>query len=242
LTETAHHHRRVLLKLSGEALSDETGHGPFSLATLLRVAREIGQAIKTGRVELALVIGGGNIFRGLAGGDTLGLARTTADQMGMLATIINSLAMRDVLLGAGVPAEVYSSVSVGGVVNQISIPAVRSALDQGRVVILAGGTGNPFFTTDTAAALRAAEIGADLLYKATKVDGVYSTDPAKDPQALRYENISYSEVLERRLGVMDLTAISFCMENRLPICVFSMLEDGAITKALLGEPCGTIVG
>ncbi len=241
MSESVCTRRRVLLKLSGEALSDEAGQGPFSPETLVRVAREIGQAVASGKVSVAVVTGGGNIFRGLAGGASLGLARTTADQMGMLATLINSLALRDVLCAAGVPAEVFSAVAVGGVARQVSIPEVHAALDQGRVAILAAGTGSPFFTTDTAAALRAAEIGAGMLFKATKVDGVYSADPASDSSAVRYTHIGYPEVLERRLAVMDLTAISFCMENRIPICVFSMLEDGAIARALAGEPCGTIV-
>jgi len=239
LSDPAPARRRVLLKLSGEALSGEDG--PFSPEILLRVAREIAEAVASEAVRVAVVIGGGNIFRGLAGGASLGLARTTADQMGMLATVMNALAMRDVLIAAGVRAEVHSAVAIGGVAGQISIPAVNAALDAGRVVILAAGTGSPFFTTDTAAALRAAEIGADMLYKATKVDGVYSSDPVRDPDAVRFDHISYPEVLERRLGVMDLTAISFCMENRIPICVFSMIGDGAISKALRGESCGTTV-
>jgi len=189
----------------------------------------------------AIVIGGGNIFRGLAGGSALGLDRTTGDQMGMLATLINSLALRDALIAAGLPAEVHSAVHVGGVAPQISIPAARAALAAGTVVLFACGTGSPFFTTDTAAALRAAEIRADVLFKATKVDGVYSADPARDPQAKRYDNIGYAEVLEKRLAVMDLTAISFCMENKVPICVFSMIEEGGITKAVLGRASGTRV-
>ena len=233
--------RRVLLKLSGEALADESGQGPLSTATLARVAREVVAAVRATAVEVAIVIGGGNIFRGLAGGASLGLERTTGDQMGMLATLINSLAMRDAITAAGIPAAVHSAVAVGGVAPQISAPLVRKELEAGQVVILACGTGNPFFTTDTAAALRAAEVGAELIFKATKVDGVYSADPVKDPSAVRYEEIGYQEVLERRLGVMDLTAISFCMENSLPICVFSMKEEGAICRALSGEATGTIV-
>lgn len=241
MTEARPTRPRVLLKLSGEALADESRQGPLAAETLARVAREIGQAVGSGEVSVAVVIGGGNIFRGLAKGAALGLARTTADQMGMLATLINSLALRDVLSAAGVAAEVFSAVAVGGVARQTAILEVQAALDQGRVAILAAGTGNPFFTTDTAAALRAAEIGARMLFKATKVDGVYSADPLHDASAVRYTKIGYPEVLERRLAVMDLTAISFCMENRIPICVFSMLEEGAIARALSGAPCGTIV-
>jgi len=206
------------------------------------VARELAVARREKNFELAIVIGGGNIFRGLAGGGALGLARTTGDHMGMLATLINCLALRDALIAAGLSAEVHSAVHVGGVAPQISIPAARAALASGTVVLFACGTGNPFFTTDTAAALRAAEIGADILFKATKVDGVYSADPVKDPQAKRYENISYAEVLERRLAVMDLTAISFCMENKVPIIVMNILKRGNLVSMLVkGEQIGTIV-
>jgi len=236
-------YKRVLLKLSGEALQDATdaATGPLSAAILIRVARELADARRQKDFELAIVIGGGNIFRGALGGPALGLERTTGDQMGMLATLINSLALRDALIAAGLSAEVHSAVSVGGVAPQISIPAARSALASGAVVLFACGTGSPFFTTDTAAALRAAEIRADILFKATKVDGVYTADPVRDPGAKRYEQIGYAEVLEKRLAVMDLTAISFCMENRVPICVFSMLEEGALTKAVLGQASGTVV-
>ena len=233
--------RRVLLKLSGEALADGEGQGTLSAATLGRVAREVAAAVRATGVEVAIVIGGGNISRGLAGGAALGLERTTGDQMGMLATLINSLAMRDAIAAIGIPAAVHSAVAVGGVAPQISARQVRRELEAGQVAILACGTGNPFFTTDTAAALRAAEIGAGLIFKATKVDGVYSADPVKDPAAVRYDEIGYGEVLEKRLGVMDLTAISFCMENNLPICVFSMKEEGAVCRALSGEAAGTIV-
>lgn len=234
-------YRKILLKVSGEALQDEAGAGPLSPTTLMRVAREIAAARSKRDFELAIVIGGGNIFRGLAGGAALGLERTTGDQMGMLATLINCLALRDALIAAGLRAEVHSAVMVGGVAPQISIPAARQALASGTVILFACGTGSPFFTTDTAAALRAAEIGADILFKATKVDGVYTADPAKDPQAKRYESLTYAEVLEKRLAVMDLTAVSFCMENKVPICVFSMLEEDAIKKAVLNQVRGTIV-
>ena len=232
-------YHRILLKLSGEALQADSG--PLSAETLARVAGEIAAARREKNFELAIVIGGGNIFRGLAGGAKLSLERTTGDHMGMLATLINCLALRDALIAAGLSAEVHSAVHVGGVAPQISIPAARAALAAGTVVLFACGTGSPFFTTDTAAALRAAEIGADILFKATKVDGVYSADPVKDPQAKRYDTISYAEVLEKRLAVMDLTAISFCLENKVPICVFSMIEEGGITKAVLGRVSGTIV-
>lgn len=241
-------YNRILLKLSGEvfrAKPDEGDPGAkadaLSAAMLARMAREIAAARRERNFELGIVIGGGNIFRGLSRGGDFELERTTGDQMGMLATLINCLALRDAINAQGLSAEVFSAVAIPGVAPAISAHSLRPALAAGTIILFACGTGSPFFTTDTAAALRAAEIKADILYKATKVDGVYSADPARDPQAKRYESIRYAEVLEQRLAVMDLTAISFCMENKVPICVFSMLDEGAVTKALLGQAAGTVV-
>jgi len=231
-------YRRVLLKMSGEALAGSTGFG-IDPAVLARLAAEIREVYAAG-CELALVIGGGNIFRGMAGAGK-GIERATGDYMGMLATVINSLAFQDVLEKLGVPTRVLSAIGM----QQVAEPYIRRRatrhLEKGRVVIFAAGTGNPFFTTDTAASLRAMEIGAQVIFKATRVDGVYSADPNKDPTATRFDELTYMDVLRRGLKVMDSTAISLCMDNDLPILVFNMLDAGSILRAVGGERIGTLV-
>ena len=230
--------RRVLLKISGEALAGEQGHG-IHFPTLQEVSRQIAAARTTG-VEIALVVGGGNIWRGSnAVADFI--EEPTANYMGMLATVINALAFQGCLEQAGVFTRVQTAIRM----EELAEPYIRRRavrhIEKGRVVIFAGGTGNPYFTTDTAAALRAIEIEADMVYKATKVNGVYSDDPATHPSAVRYTELSYKDVLNQGLRVMDSTAISLCMENNLPIVVFDMTKPGAITDALLGKHVGTLV-
>ncbi len=231
-------YRRVLLKLSGEALMGEQAFGVDPVVAS-RIAHDIGE-IQTLGVQTAIVIGGGNIFRGIAA-SAKGMERATADYMGMLATVINALALQDALEKAGVVTRVLSAIEMRAVAEPF-IPrrAVRH-LEKGRVVIFAAGTGNPYFTTDTAAALRAAEVRADVILKGTKVDGIYTADPMIDKTATRYSAISYLEVLERQLKVMDSTAISLCMDNKLPIVVFNLREPGNIRKVIMGEPVGTTV-
>ncbi len=229
--------RRILLKLSGEALAGDAEFG-FDEAVLRRVAGEVGQAHRGG-LQIGIVLGGGNLLRGaaLAG---MGLVnRVTADQMGMLATLMNALAFRDCLSVFGVPATVLSAIPIAGVAEAFSAPRANALLDAGQVVIAAGGTGNPFFTTDTAACLRAIEMNADLVLKATKVDGVYSADPARDPAAQRFTKLSYDEVIARDLRVMDLTAICLSRDNALPIVVFDIDTVGALTRIAAGEALGT---
>lgn len=231
-------YQRVLLKLGGEALAGEQGYG-IDDAVLARIAGEI-QEIHALGYEIALVLGGGNILRGVDA-SSRGIARATGDYMGMLATVINSLAMQEALEKLEVPTRVMSALTV----SQVAEPYIRRRatrhLEKGRVVIFASGTGNPYFTTDTAASLRAMEIGAQAIFKATKVDGIYSADPMKDSTAERYQNLTYLEVLQQNLKVMDSTAISLCMDNHLPIIVFSMLEPGNIQRVVRGEPIGTVV-
>jgi uridylate kinase len=231
-------YRRVLLKMSGEALAGASGYG-IDPEVLARLAAEIREVYAAG-CELALVIGGGNIFRGIAG-SARGIDRATGDYMGMLATVINALAFQDVLEKLDVPTRVLSAIGM----QQVAEPYIRRRatrhLEKGRVVIFGAGTGNPFFTTDTAASLRAMEIGAEVIFKATRVDGVYSADPNKDPTATRFDELTYMDVLRRGLKVMDSTAISLCMDNDLPILVFNMLEHGSILRAVAGEPIGTLV-
>jgi uridylate kinase len=228
----------VLLKMSGEALAGSSGYGidPGVLASL---AAEVRDVYAVG-CELALVIGGGNIFRGIAG-SARGIDRATGDYMGMLATVINALAFQDALEKLEVPTRVLSAIGM----QQVAEPYIRRRatrhLEKGRVVIFAAGTGNPFFTTDTAASLRAMEIGAEVIFKATRVDGVYSADPAKDPTATRYDELTYMDVLRAGLKVMDSTAISLCMDNDLPILVFDLMESGSILRAVTGERIGTLV-
>ena len=231
-------YRRIVLKLSGEALAGSQGYG-IDPPVLNRVGAEVRDVTELG-VQVAIVIGGGNIFRGIAA-SAGGMDRATADYMGMLATIINALALQDSLEKAGLQTRVLSAIEMRAVAEPyIRRRAIRH-LEKGRVVIFAAGTGNPFFTTDTAGALRAVEIGADAIVKATKVDGIYSADPKKDPQARRIDKVTYIEVLNQGLGVMDTTAISLCMDNKLPIVVFDLMEPGNIRRALEGESIGTLV-
>ncbi len=231
-------YRRVLLKLSGEALAGDAGYG-IDDAILTRLASEIHEVHELG-VELAVVIGGGNIFRGIAGA-THGIERATADYMGMLATMMNSLALQAAIERHGVQTRVLSALEM----KEVAEPYIRRRatrhLEKGRVIIFAAGTGNPFFTTDTAAGLRAVEIGAEIVCKATKVDGVYDSDPMLNPNAVRYRELTYLDVLSQKLMVMDSTAISLCMDNELPVLVFNMLEAGNLKRAMLGEPIGTVV-
>jgi len=231
-------YRRVLLKLSGEALMGEQGHG-LDPKIISRIAAEVKSVHGLG-VEICLVIGGGNIFRGLAGA-AQGMERATADYMGMLATVINSLAMQSALERHGVVTRVLSAISMQAVCEPyIRRRAIRH-MEKGRVVIFAAGTGNPFFTTDTAAALRASEMDCDALLKATKVDGVYSADPHKDPTAKRYERLSYLDVLSQDLEVMDAAAISLARENDIPILVFSIRNDGGFADVVTGQGRFTII-
>ncbi len=230
---------RVALKLSGEAFADpEVGYG-IDPETIQAVASEIAEVHAEGHA-IAIVVGGGNIFRGLEAA-AAGMDRANADYMGMLATVINALALRDALEAAGCPTRVQTAITI----EQVAEPYIRLRamrhLDKGRAVIFAGGTGNPYFTTDTTVALRAAEIGADLVLKATRVDGVFSADPETDPSAEMIPELSYMEVLERGLRVMDSTAITMCMENDLPIRVFNITVPGNIARAVRGEPVGTLV-
>jgi uridylate kinase len=231
--------KRVLLKLSGEALMGDTKYG-ISPATLTGIAQEIKE-VRELSVEVALVIGGGNIFRGIAG-STQGMDRASADYMGMLATVINALAMQDALEKLGVHTRVLSAIEM----QQVAEPYIRRRairhLEKGRVVIFAAGTGNPYFTTDTAASLRAMEIHAESILKATKVDGIYTADPKKDPTAKRYKTLSYLDVLKQELKVMDSTAISLCMDNDLPLVVFDLTKPGNIKKVIQGDDIGTLVG
>ncbi|HEV8472220.1 MAG TPA: UMP kinase [Methylomirabilota bacterium] len=231
-------YRRIVLKLSGEALAGNQGYG-IDPPVLDRVGAEVRDVTALG-VQVAIVIGGGNIFRGIAA-SAVGMDRATADYMGMLATIINALALQDALEKAGLQTRVLSAIEMRAVAEPyIRRRAIRH-LEKGRVVIFAAGTGNPFFTTDTAGALRAVEIGADAIMKATKVDGIYSADPKRDPTARRIDRVTYIEVLNQGLGVMDTTAISLCMDNKLPIIVFDLTSPGNIRRIVLGEPVGSIV-
>lgn len=231
-------YRRIVLKLSGEALQGKLGYG-VDPAVAGAIADEIKEVHGLG-VEVACVIGAGNIFRGLHAAKS-GMDRVTADYIGMLATIINSLVLQDALEKRNVQTRVQTAIEIHALAEPyIRRRAVRH-LEKGRVVILAGGTGNPYFTTDTAAALRAIEIGADSILKATKVDGVYDRDPAKDRRAKKFKKLDYLEVLKRRLQVMDSTAISLCMDNHLPIVVFNLTRRGNIRRVVLGEPIGTRV-
>ncbi len=231
-------YRRVLLKLSGEALMGSAPYG-VERATIERIALEIKSVVAAG-VQLAVVIGGGNIFRGMTGTAT-GMDRAQADYMGMLATIMNAIALQDALEHANVPTRVQSALRVEQVVEPyIRRRAIRH-LERGRVVIFAAGTGNPFFTTDTAASLRGAEIGADIMLKATQADGVYDRDPRQHTDARRYHEVSYNEVLEKQLAVMDATAVALCRDNDLPVRVFSIQRSGSLLKAVLGEPEGTLM-
>lgn len=231
-------YKRVLLKLSGEALGGEQGYG-IDPRTISSIAGEIKDVMDCG-TQLALVIGGGNIFRGLAA-SSKGMDRASADYMGMLATMINSLAMQDALEKVGVDTRVQSAIAM----QEVAEPYIRRRamrhLEKGRVVIFGAGTGNPFFTTDTAASLRAMEIGAEVILKGTKVDGVYTADPKKDPSAVKFKSLTYIDVLKKGLQVMDATATSLCMDNSLPIIVFDITTQGNVKKVVCGEEIGTIV-
>ena len=231
-------YRRVLLKISGEALAGGQSYG-IDPEVITRIADEITEVVRLG-IELAVVIGGGNIFRGIAA-SAGGMDRATGDYMGMLATVMNALALQDSIEKAGVPTRVLSAIEMRAVAEPyIRRRAIRH-LEKGRVVVFAAGTGNPFFTTDTAGALRAVEIGAEVILKATKVDGIYTADPAKDKTAVRLPRVGYIEVLNRGLQVMDTTAISLCMDNKLPIVVFDLTRRGNIRRIVTGEPVGSVV-
>jgi uridylate kinase len=231
-------HQRILLKLSGEALMGEDAFG-INRETIERIVAEIGEITRQG-VQVAVVIGGGNIFRGVAGGSA-GMDRATADYMGMLATVMNALALADAMNRNGLAARVMSAIAIEQVVESYVRPKALQYLEEGKIIVFAAGTGNPFFSTDTAAALRGAEIGAQMVLKATKVDGVYSADPKRDPAATRYAKISFDEAMSRNLGIMDATAFALCRDQKLPITVFSILKPGALERVVMGEDEGTLV-
>ena len=231
-------YRRVLVKLSGEALMGGQSYG-IDRAVAGQIAREISE-IRALRVELAIVIGGGNIFRGVAA-SAAGMDRVQADYMGMLATVINALALQDALEAEGVSTRVLTAIEMRSVAEPFIRRRAIRHLEKGRVVVFAAGTGNPYFTTDTAAALRAMEIKAEVILKATKVDGIYSADPVTEPGATKFDALTYLEVLDRRLKVMDATAVSLCMDNKLPIIVFNLRQPGNMKRAILGEAIGTTV-
>lgn len=231
-------YKRVLLKLSGEALQEDHSFG-IDPGKLMRVCTEIAAVVKLG-VQVGLVIGGGNLIRGcdLQTGE---FDRITADQMGMLATVINGLALRDALVRKGVPTKLMSALSIPGLTDFFDRSKAVAALQSGQAVVFVGGTGNPLVTTDSAAALRGIEIGADIVIKATKVDGVFQADPIKNPKALRFTSLTYNEVIEQRLGVMDLNAILLCHDHSLPVRVFNMNKQGALRRIILGEEIGTLI-
>jgi uridylate kinase len=231
-------YKRILLKLSGEALMGDDAYG-INRAMIVRIVREVQEVTQLG-CELAIVIGGGNIFRGVAGG-AVGMDRATADYMGMLATVMNALALADTMRQEGITARVMSAIAIEQVVEPYVRPKALQYLEEGKVVIFAAGTGNPFFTTDTAAALRGAEIGAQIVLKATRVDGVYNADPKKDPSATRYQRISFDEAIIKNLQVLDATAFALCRDQKLPIRVFSIFKSGALKRVVLGEDEGTLV-
>jgi len=229
---------RILLKLSGEALMGEDSYG-INRDVIERIVAEIGEVARLG-VQVAVVVGGGNIFRGVAPAAT-GMDRATADYMGMLATVMNALALQDAMRRAGILARVQSALTI----EQVAEPYIRGKalryLEEGKIVIFGAGTGNPFFTTDTAAALRAVEMDAEVVLKATKVDGVYTADPKLDPTAQRYEHLSFDEAIARNLKVMDATALALCRDQKMPLCVFSIFKLGALKRVVMGEDEGTLV-
>jgi uridylate kinase len=231
-------YKRVLLKLSGEALMGDDAYG-INRDTIDRITAEVKEVLNLG-VEVGVVIGGGNIFRGVAPA-AAGMDRATADYMGMLATVMNALALQDAMRRQGLKSRVLSALNI----EQVAEPYIRGKamryLEEGRVVIFAAGTGNPFFTTDTAAALRGMEMNVDIVLKATKVDGVYTDDPKTHPDAMRYQRISFDEAIVKKLKVMDATALTLCRDQKLPICVFSIFKAGALTRVVLGEDEGTLV-
>jgi uridylate kinase len=231
-------YKRILLKLSGEALMGDDSYG-INRDVIERIVAEIGEVARLG-VEVAVVIGGGNIFRGIAPAAT-GMDRATADYMGMLATVMNALALQDAMRRAGIMARVQSALTI----EQVAEPYIRGKalryLEEGKIVIFGAGTGNPFFTTDTAAALRAVEMGAEVVLKATKVDGVYTADPKTNPEAKRYDRLSFDEAISKNLKVMDATALALCRDQNMPLCVFSIFKPGALKSVVLGGDEGTLV-
>jgi uridylate kinase len=231
-------YKRILLKLSGESLAGNTGQG-FDTAMLALYANEIAKAVEMG-TQVAVVLGGGNIFRGLKG-NNIGTDRVQGDYMGMLATVINSLALQSALKSIAVKSRVLSGLAVDPIAERVSGPKAISSMESGEVVILAGGTGNPFFTTDTAAALRAIEVHADVLLKGTRVDGVYTADPEKDPDATKYSELTFNEAYSKGLNIMDMTAFTLCSENKLPVIVFNVHKEGNLQKILRGDNCGTLI-
>ena len=232
-------YKRIILKLSGEVLRGGKSGDPIDGATLEKVCAQVKEIHELG-VQVCVVIGGGNIFRGLSG-EKRGVDRTTGDYMGMLATVINGLALMDCLEKLGVHTRVQSAIPMNQIAEPFILRRAMRHLEKGRVVIFVAGTGNPFFTTDTTAALRASEMHADIILKATKVDGVYDKDPKKYPDAVRFEQVSFIDALKQRLNVMDSTAFSLCMDNNVPILVFDLNDEHAIRKAILGEKIGTLV-
>ena len=230
--------RRILLKLSGEALMGDDSYG-INRPTIERIVSEIAEIVNLG-IETGVVIGGGNIFRGVAPG-AAGMDRATADYMGMLATVMNALALQDAMRRIGIAGRVQSALNI----EQVAEPYIRGKairyLEEGKVVIFAAGTGNPFFTTDTAAALRGMEVGADIVLKATKVDGIYSDDPKTNPDAMRYQRLTFDEAIVKNLKVMDATALTLCRDQKLPICVFSIFKSAALKRVVMGEDEGTRV-
>jgi len=230
--------KRILIKLSGEALMGDDSYG-INRDVIDRIVSEIGDVTQLG-VEVAVVVGGGNIFRGVAPASA-GMDRATADYMGMLATVMNALALQDAMRRAGLVARVQSALTI----QQVAEPYIRGKalryLEEGKVVVFGAGTGNPFFTTDTAAALRASEMGAQVVLKATKVDGVYTADPKTNPEATRYDRISFDEAIAKNLKVMDATALALCRDQKMPLCVFSIFKHGALKRVVLGEDEGTLV-
>jgi len=231
-------YKRILLKLSGEALMGEDAYG-VNRETIDRIVSEVKEVVELG-VEVGVVIGGGNIFRGMAPA-AAGMDRATADYMGMLATVMNALALQDAMRRQGLKSRVQSAINI----EQVAEPYIRGKamryLEEGRVVIFAAGTGNPFFTTDTAAALRGMEMNVDVVVKATKVDGVYTDDPKTHPDAMRYQRVSFDEAIVKKLKVMDATALTLCRDQKLPICVFSIFKAGALKRVVLGQDEGTLV-
>ncbi|MDO8959815.1 MAG: UMP kinase [Rhodocyclaceae bacterium] len=238
MTATLPRYKRILLKLSGEALMGNDAYG-INRETLGRIVGEIKSVTDLG-VEVGVVIGGGNIFRGMAGASS-GMDRATADYMGMLATVMNAMALADAMRQVGMNGRVQSALNIEQVVEPYIRGKAIRYLEEGKVVIFGGGTGNPFFTTDTAAALRGSEIGAEMVLKATKVDGVYTADPKKDPTATRFAKISFDEAISRNLAVLDATAFALCRDQKLPINVFSIFKAGALKRVVLGEDEGTLV-
>lgn len=231
-------YKRILLKLSGESLAGSSGQG-FDTAMLALYANEIAKAVEVG-TQVAVVLGGGNIFRGLKG-NNIGTDRVQGDYMGMLATVINSLALQSALQSIAIKSKVFSGLAVDPIAERVSGPKAIKSLENGGVVIIAGGTGNPFFTTDSAAALRAIEIHADVLLKGTRVDGVYTADPEKDSSATRYDSLTFDEAYSKGLNIMDMTAFTLCSENKMPVIVFDVHKKGNLLKILRGDKCGTLI-